>query len=328
MPAMSDERPHVYIGLRGPEEALARISEVCEVTSFEGVGIPDRDELLAGVAAADGIIGSAQLPIDAAVLAAAPRMRVISNFGVGFDNVDVAAATARGVVVCNTPGVLSDAVADLTMGLLLSLARRLPEAERFLREQRWKPGASMALGTDVAGKTLGIIGLGRIGRAVSRRAVAFGMDVVYHDAVRDPPGDAAFCTYRDLDELLAAADFVSLHVNLTEATTALIGERALALMKPTAYLINTARGGVIDQAALVAALQRGELAGAALDVFEREPPAPDEPILQLPNVIALPHIGSGTVETRRAMLELAIDNLLAALRGERPPCVVNPEALG
>jgi len=324
---MTKDKPHVYIALRGPEDALARISDVCEVTRFEGAGIPERDELLAGMAAADGVIGSAQLPIDAAVLATAPRLRVVSNFGVGFDNVDVAAATARGVVVCNTPGVLSDAVADLTLGLLLSLARRLPEAERFLREQRWKPGASMALGTDVAGKTLGIIGLGRIGRAVARRAAAFGMAVLFHDEVRDLPEDAAFCTYRALEELLAAADFVSLHVNLTDATTALIGERALALMKPTAYLINTARGGVVDQAALVSALQRGEIAGAALDVFEREPPAADEPILQLPNVIALPHIGSGTVETRRAMLDLAIDNLLAALRGERPPCVVNPEVL-
>ena len=332
---MSAGGPRVYIALSIPDAALARIEAECAVERFTGDGRPSRDELLAALAEAEGVLGSAQQLIDAEVLAAAPNLRVVSNFGVGFDNVDIAAATRRGIVVCNTPGVLSEAVADLTLGLILSLARRLPESERFVREGRWLPGATMSLGTDVAGKTLGIVGLGRIGQAVARRAQAFGMPVVFHDQVRNPPPDpavpgkdAAFCSYRELDALLSESDVVSLHVSLTPETEHLIGARELALMKPSAYLINTARGGVVDQAALVAALRAERIAGAALDVFEREPLAADEPILSLPNVILLPHIGSGTVETRSAMLGLAIDNLLAVLRGERPPCLVNPEALG
>ena len=332
---MSEGRPRVYIALPVPDGALARIEAGCAVERFRGDGGPSRDELLAALATAEGVLGSAQLQIDAEVLASSPNLRVVSNFGVGFDNVDIAAATQRGIVVCNTPGVLSDAVADLTLGMILSLARRLPESERFVREGRWLPGATMPLGTDVAGKTLGIVGLGRIGQAVARRAQAFGMAVVFHDQVRNPPPDAplpgkdaAYCSYRELAALLSESDVVSLHVSLTPETEHLIGARELGLMKPSAYLINTARGGVVDQDALVAALREQRIAGAALDVFEREPLAADEPILSLPNVILLPHIGSGTIETRSAMLNLAIDNLLAVLRGERPLCPVNTEALG
>ena len=325
---MAAAKPNVYLAIRIAEDALARIEAECAVRRFEGRGMPSRDELLAAVADVEGLLGSAQLPVDAGVLAAAPRLRVVSNFGVGFDNVDLAAATERGILVCNTPGVLSDAVADLTMALVLSLARRLPESERFVREGRWGVGPGLELGTDVGGKTLGIIGLGRIGCEVARRALAFGMEVWFHDAFRDPPPEVAFCRYRDFDDLLRESDFVSLHVNLSEETRGLIGARELGLMRPTAYLINTARGPVIDQAALVEALRAGTIAGAALDVLEREPPAGDEPVLQLPNVIVLPHVGSATRETRRAMLDLSIDNLLAALRGETPACVVNPEVLG
>jgi lactate dehydrogenase-like 2-hydroxyacid dehydrogenase len=265
--------------------------------------------------------------IDADVIAAAPQLRVISNFGVGFDNVDLAAATARGIIVCNTPGVLTNAVADLTMALVLSLARRLPEAERFVREGRWLPGARMDLGSDVEGKLLGVIGLGRIGQAVAARAQAFGIRVCFHDVLREPPAGAAYCVYNELDDLLREADYISLHVNLSDVTRHLIGERELGLMKPASYLINTSRGQVVDQAALTKALEGGQIGGAALDVFEREPLRLDDPLLSLPNVIVLPHIGSGTRETRAAMLDLAIDNLLAALRGDRPACVVNPEAL-
>ncbi|MEX0785772.1 MAG: D-glycerate dehydrogenase [Dehalococcoidia bacterium] len=320
-------QPRAYLALRIAEDALARIANECDVSRFEGKGLPSKAELIAALAGAEGLLGSAQLPVDADVLAAAPKLRVVSNFGVGFDNVDLAAATERGILVCNTPGVLSGAVADLTMALILSLARRLPESERFVREGRWGKGPGLELGSDLAGKTLGIIGLGRIGRAVATRARPFGMSVCFHDEVREPPDDASFCVYRELDDLLRESDFVSLHVNLTPETRAMVGARELALMRPEAYLINTARGPVVDQAALVEALEEGRIAGAALDVLEREPPAADEPILQLPNVIVLPHVGSATRETRRAMLDLAIDNLLAALRGERPPCVVNPEAL-
>lgn len=319
--------PHVYLALRLPDEALSRIEAECSVRRYEGAGPLPKQELLAALGDVEGLLGSAMLAIDAEVLEAAPRLRVISNFGVGFDNVDLEVATRRGILVCNTPGVLTDAVADLTVALVLSLARRLPESERFVRGGRWIPGKGMELGTDVGGKTLGIIGLGRIGRGVARRARAFGMEVCFSDRFQEPDQEVAFCRYRELDDLLRESDFVTLHVNLTGETAGLIGARELALMKPSAYLINTSRGLVVDQAALVEALREGRIAGAALDVLEREPPSPDDPILRFPNVIVLPHIGSATRETRRAMLELAIDNLLAALRGERPAGLVNPEAL-
>ena len=321
------DKPLVYVALRLPDDARTRIESACRVREYAGPGQVPKPELIAALADADGLVGSAQLPVDAETIASAPRLRVISNVGVGFDNVDVAAATELGVVVCNTPGVLTDAVADLTLGLIVSLARRLPESERFAREGRWGPGRTLALGTDLAGKTLGVVGLGRIGRAVAARARAFGMNVCFFDRFREPPPDAAFCTYRDLDDLLREADVVSLHVDLREETRGLIGARELALMKASAFLVNTSRGQVVDQHALVSALRDERLAGAALDVFEREPLPPDDPLLALANVIVLPHVGSATVETRWAMRELAIDNLLAVLRGDEPPCPVNPEAM-
>lgn len=319
--------PQVFVALRLAPDALARIEAACACVRFDGRGMPAKQDLLAALADAEGLLGSAIMSIDAEVIAAAPRLRVISNFGVGFDNVDLAAATARGILVCNTPGVLSDAVADLTLGLIISLARRLPEAERFLSEGSWGSGRMVDLGVDLKGKTLGIVGLGRIGRAVAKRAHAFDMEIVFHDQFRDPPPDSSFCRYLELDALLRESDFVTLHVNLSGETRHLIDARALALMKPEAYLINTSRGPVIDQPALVEALQAGRIAGAALDVFEREPLPADDPLVTLPKVIALPHIGSATRETRAAMLNLAIDNLLAVLRGDVPACVVNPQAL-
>ncbi len=322
-----DLLPRAYLALRLSDEAMARIGAACRVERFEGRGQPSKEELRACLGEIDGLLGSTQLPVDAEVLASAPLLRVVSNFGVGYDNVDLAAATARGVLVCNTPGVLTDAVADLTLGLIVALARRLPDAARFVREGHWAPGRPLPeLGSDLRGKTLGIVGLGRIGRAVAQRAHGFGMRIVFHDVFRDP-GEDGFCEYRDFDDLLREADFVSLHVNLTDETKQLIGARELALMQPHAYLVNTARGQVVDQPALTEALREGRIAGAALDVLAQEPPAPDEPLLSLPNVIVLPHIGSATRETRRAMLDLAIENLLAALRGETPRCVANPEAL-
>lgn len=323
----ASDRANVFLALRLPDAARARIEAECNVVASADEGSPSKEDLIAGIAEANGLLGSAQLPVDADVLAAAPHLRVVSNFGVGYDNVDLAAATQRGVIVCNTPGVLSDAVADLTMGLILSLARRLPESERFVREGRWKPGAGMALGRDVSRKTLGIIGLGRIGVAVARRAQAFSMTVVFYDQFRQPPAEVAFSEYRELEMLLKESDFVSLHVNLRPETQHLIGREQLALMKPGAFLINTSRGQIVDQPALVEALQKGEIAGAALDVFEEEPLPADSPLMAMTNVISLPHVGSATVETREAMRDLSIDNLLRALRGERPRAVVNPEVL-
>jgi glyoxylate reductase len=320
-------KPNVLLALRVPDEVLARIEAECLVASVGRPGLPVRDDLIEALAGVEGLLGSAMLPLDAELLAAAPRLRVISNFGVGYDNVDLPAATERRIVVCNTPDVLTDAVADLTMALVLALSRRLIEAERFVRDGEWQPGRAMALGSDVSGKTLGVIGLGRIGRGVAARAKSFGMRVCFHDVVREVPDEWSFCTYSDLDALLHDADFVSLHTNLTPETRGLIGARELSLMKPTVYLINTSRGQILQQPAVTEALREGRIAGAALDVFEREPLALDDPLRTLPNVILLPHIGSATTETRAAMLDLAVENLLTALRGETPRSVVNPEAL-
>ncbi|MEX2160122.1 MAG: D-glycerate dehydrogenase [Dehalococcoidia bacterium] len=321
-------RPHVYVALPLPDQSIARIVDACEVARYGQRGQPSRDELIAALASAEGLLGSAMLAVDEGVLDSAPRLRVVSNFGVGYNNVDVDAATRCGILVCNTPGVLSDAVADLTMGFIISLARRLPEGERFVRDGRWAPGQGVRLGNDLRGKMLGIIGMGRIGREVAQRARAFGMDGCFYDAFEQQLDESlVFCAPIALDDLLRDSDYVSLHVNLTPETHHIIGARELSLMKPGAYLVNTSRGQVIDQPALVEALRSNTIAGAALDVLEQEPPAADEPLLQLDNALVLPHIGSATVETRRAMLELAIDNLLVALRGETPQCVVNPEAL-
>jgi glyoxylate reductase len=321
-------RPRVFVALRWPMEALARIASECEMERYEGPGgQAPKEALIAALGDVEGLLGSAQLPVDAEVLAAAPKLRVVSNFGVGFDNIDVAAATQRGVLVCNTPGVLTDAVADLTLGLIVDLARKVVEAAGLAREGQWATAGRAIMGNDLRGKTLGIVGFGRIGRAVAQRARAFGMQMCFHDVFEDAGPEFADCAYRPLDDLLRESDFVTLHVNLTPETEKLIGARELALMKPTAFLINTARGPVVDQGALIEALREGRIAGAALDVLEREPPDADDPILSLPNAIVLPHIGSATRETRAAMLDLAIDNLLAALRGETPKAMVNPEVL-
>jgi lactate dehydrogenase-like 2-hydroxyacid dehydrogenase len=319
-------KPKVYLGLPVPDDVVQRIEAECDVIPFGERGKPAKPDLLAALADVDGVLSHTRVPFDTEVFAAAPNLRVVSNFGVGYDNVDVPAATEHGVLVCNTPGVLSDAVADLTLGLIIALARNIVVTERLVHEGQWGRGGGM-LGLDLKGKQLGLIGFGRIGRAVARRAQAFGMSVCFHDQFEEPGEGFGYCAYASFDDLLRESDFVSLHVNLSAETTKLIGARALGLMRPTAYLINTSRGGVVDQAALTQALRDGQIAGAALDVLEREPPAEGEPILEAPNVVLVPHIGSATRETRRAMLDLAVDNLLAALRGDMPQCVVNPEAL-
>lgn len=318
------EKPAVCIALPLADEAMARIAAECRVSV-----IPPRpaDPPPPEISGAEGLLCAAPYTISKALLDAAPRLRVVSNFGVGFDNVDVAEMDRRGIAVCNTPGVLSGAVADLTLGLIIAAARRLVDHAVFVRERRWGNAAPAPLGVDLAGKTLGIVGLGRIGRAVARRARGFDMRLVYHDTFTEPGDADRDCAYRTLDDLLRESDFVTIHTNLTPETRHLIGARELALMKPTAYLVNTARGPVVDQAALAGALKAGTIAGAALDVLEVEPPPSDDPILDAPNAIILPHVGSATAETRAAMLEMAIDNLLAVLRGEEPRACVNPGTL-
>jgi len=253
-----------------------------------------------------------------------PDLRIIARYGVGYDNVDVDACTERGIYVTHTPGVLSHAVAELTIGLMLCLSRRILDADRYVREKWAKPEKKMLkMGIDLYGKTLGVVGLGRIGYEVAERARAFGMKILYYDVERKSEAEISLgAQYVDLETLLRESDFVSLHIPLTSRTRGMIGERELKLMKPTAYIINTSRGAVIDEDALCRALREGWIAGAGLDVFVSEPLPLDSPFIGMENVVLTPHIGTYTVETRRAMAEKCIENVRAALMGRIPPNLV------
>jgi glyoxylate reductase len=282
------------------------------------------------VADKEGMICLVTDRIDARVLEAGPALKVVANVAAGYDNIDVHAATQRGIVVTNTPGAVTEATADLTWGLLLSIARRIPEGDRYVRAGKWKEWKLLhMLGHDVYHQTLGIIGMGRIGQAVARRARGFEMRLLYHNRHRlEAAVEAELrATWVDMPTLLQQSDFVSVHVPLTAETTYRISDAELRMMRPSAYLLNTARGAVIDEAALIRALQQGWIAGAGLDVFEHEPQVP-QALLELENVVLVPHIGSASVATRTKMAVMAAENLLAALRGERPPYVVNPEVYG
>ncbi len=285
-----------------------------------------REELLRRAAGADAVVSLLTERIDAELLeAAGPQLKVVANVAVGYDNIDVPACTERGVVATNTPGVLTDATADLAIGLILMATRRLGEGERLIRSgQAWTWGMSFLLGSSLQGKTLGVVGMGGIGTATARRAKAFGMEIVYQSRSEIPPEVAAELGARrvDIDELLAVSDVVSLHCPYGPATHHLIGAEQLAAMKSTAYLVNTARGPIVDEAALAAALREGRIAGAGLDVYEHEPRVHPE-LLELQNVVLLPHLGSATVETRTAMALLAAHNVLAVLNGEEPPTPIN-----
>jgi glyoxylate reductase len=288
-----------------------------------------RDALLREASQADALLCLLTEKVDRELLAAAPRLRIVANMAVGFDNVDVAACTERGVVVTNTPGVLTESTADLAFALLLAAARRLPEAMRVVAEDRWRAWSPMFLtGQDVHGSTLGIVGLGRIGEAVARRARGFGMRILYYSRSRSEDAEARTgAEYRDLDSLLRDSDFVSVHLPLTKETFHLIGERELGLMKPTAVLVNTARGPVVDEAALYRALAERKIWAAGLDVFEREPLPMDSPLRGLDNVVLLPHIGSASVATRTRMASLAAENIREYLLRGRAVTPVNQVGL-
>jgi glyoxylate reductase len=311
--------PTFVVTNRLPEPALELLRGAGELRACEASAPLARAELLELVAGADAVLTLLGDRVDAELLdAAGAQLRCVANVAVGFDNVDLAAAAQRGVLVTNTPGVLDDATADLAIALLLMATRRLGEGERLLRSgEPWSWGMSFMLGSGLRGKLLGVVGLGNIGSRVAERARAFGMEIAYHGRHEAPAAAALGAERMELDELLAAADALSLHCPLTPATRHLIGARELALMKPTATLVNTARGPVVDEAALAAALRDGEIAAAGLDVYEHEP-AVEPGLLELENAVLVPHLGSATVETRTAMAELAARNAIAVALDEPP----------
>lgn len=321
--------PPVLVTRRLPQQALDRLAARCEMTLYDGEGAMPRDRLLAEVAGKAGAITLLTDRVDEEFLdAAGPQLKVVANYAVGFDNIDVETCTRHGVLACNTPEVLTETTADTAFALMMAAARRVAEGDRFLRSgTSWIWGPLMMLGQDVHHATVGIVGFGRIGQALARRARGFAMRVLYHDTCR-PPAEVEqelAAEYRDLDDLLRESDFVSVHVSLTPQTRHLINAARLALMKPTAVLVNTSRGPVIDEQALAGALQRGQIFAAGLDVFEREPEV-HPGLLACDNVVLLPHLGSATVTTRLAMADLAAGNLLAALEGRRPAALLNPHA--
>ncbi|OGP81093.1 MAG: hypothetical protein A2Y95_08210 [Deltaproteobacteria bacterium RBG_13_65_10] len=320
--------PRILVTVSLPGRATGRLKRLGPVANLrrsnralaEALGSPRFRKI-------EGILCTISDPIDMRTLSAAPALRVVSSFGVGLDHVDLEAATRHGVLVCHTPGVLTEATADLAWGLLLDAARRITEGDRLVRGGGFGGySPSFQLGQEVFGRTLGIVGFGRIGQAVARRARGFGMRVLYASPRRAPRAIERRLGARraSLDTLLTRADFVSLHLPLTRQTRHLIGARALSRMKPTSILVNTARGPVVDERALVHALRAGTIAAAGLDVYEREPLLTPG-LARLPNVVLAPHLGSATLQTRKAMADLAVENLIAALRGRRPPHLANPD---
>lgn len=322
-------KPKVFVTMIIPDKGLDIVKEFCDADIWPGELPPPREVILERVKGVDGILSLLTSKMDGAVMdAAGPQLKVISNYAVGFDNIDIPAATQRGIPIGNTPGVLTDTTADFAFALLMSAARRVVEGDKFTRAGKWQTwGPKLLLGPDIHGATLGLVGFGRIGKAMAKRASGFDMKVLYYDPViKDDPDAAALgAESADLDTVLSQSDFISLHTPLTPETRHLINAGTLAKMRPNAIVINTARGPVIDQAALYDALKSGQIAYAALDVTDPEPIPMDSPLLTLDNIIIAPHIASASVATRDKMAEMAAANLLAGLKGERLPTCVNPE---
>ena len=311
-------------------QLMQRLQAHANVTLIEKLDAAGMDQLRAALPQAQGILG-ASLKLDAQLLDLAPHLEAVASVSVGVDNYDIDYMTERKIQLTNTPDVLTETTADTGFALVLASARRVVELANMVRNGQWvKNVGPEQFGTDVHGKTLGIIGMGRIGEALAQRGhFGFGMPVIYHSNSPKPAVEARFnAQYRSLDALLQEADFICLTLPLTAQTEGLIGAEQFALMRRESIFINISRGKVVDEAALINALQQGQIRAAGLDVFEREPLEPTSPLLQLDNVVATPHIGSATFETREAMARCAVDNLLAALAGERPANLVNPQALG
>ncbi len=322
-------RPSVFVSRVIPDAGLTLLREHFDTTVWPHDRAPSRDELIAEARGKDALVCLLTEKVDAGVLAAVPTVKIVANVAVGYDNLDVAAGTAAGVVMSNTPGVLDETTADLAFALLMASARHIVEGDRLVRTGTWGGwGIMQLLGHDVHHATLGIVGFGRIGRAVARRASGFGMTVWYSDAMPAPAEVERDLGVRrvSMDELLAGSDFVSVHVPLMKETHHLIDAAALAKMKRTAHLINTSRGPVVDEAALVEALRAGTIAGAGLDVYEFEPKV-SPALLSLDNVVLLPHIASASYATRGKMAEIAARNVIAFFAGEMPPTALNPEVV-
>ncbi len=328
MRRMTKSRPQVFVTRAIAPEAIAKLRKQAIVEVWPHDTPPPYSELTRRARNVDALLTMVTDRIDAPLIAAAPKLRVISNLAVGLDNIDIAAATAAGIAVGHTPGVLTEATADLAFALLMAAARRIAEGDREVRAGKWQTwGPAVLLGRDVFGATLGIIGWGKIGRAMGRRSLGFNMRVLYTTRSAKDDQSIAGAKRVSMKQLLQQSDFVSIHVPLTAQTKHLIGAKELALMKPGAILINTARGAVIDQRALYRSLKTGHLGGAGLDVSDPEPMASADPLLKLPDLVITPHIGSATHTTRNKMADIATDNIIEVLEGRRPRFCANPEVM-
>jgi glyoxylate reductase len=313
----------VFVSRKIPEKGVTLVREFCDADVWQNEIPPSRNELLDRVKNVDGLLSALTERIDAELMDAVPHLKVISNYAVGVDNVDVAAATIRKIPVGNTPGVLTDATADMAFALMMAAARRIVEGERYVKDGKWKTwDPQLLLGADIVGSTLGIIGFGRIGQAVAKRAMGFDLRVIYYDPSAKPSFNAVPV---GLEELLHQSDFISLHVPLTPLTRHMINRETLKMMKPNAILVNTSRGPIIDTQALYLSLKENHIFAAALDVTDPEPLPSEHPLLSLANCIVVPHLGSASKWTRDQMAVLAAQNLIAGLKGEKLPYCVNPE---
>jgi len=327
-------KPRLFVTRELFDDVIAKLSEYFDVEVWDRYHHPPYEVLLERVRGVDALVSLLTDRVDCNLLSSAPRLRIVAQYAVGFDNVDVDCATRLGVYVTNTPDVISDTVAELTWALILAVAKKVLEADEFVRRGGWYETKTawhpkMMLGTELKGKVLGIVGLGRIGKRVAEIGVkGFGMKVIYYDVYRDRRFEEELgVTYKSLEEVLREADIVSLHVPLTKDTYHMINEERLKLMKRTAILVNTSRGAVVDAEALVKALREGWIAGAGLDVFEGEPIPPNHPLTAFKNVVLVPHIGSATYEGRHRMAEVVLENLVAFYEGRVPPNLVNPDVV-
>jgi glyoxylate reductase len=323
-------KPKVYVTRELPERGLKIVKQYFDTEVWAEYAPPPKKVIIEKAKNADALASLLSDKIDTEVFDAAPKLKIVAQMAVGFDNIDVQEATKRGIYVTNTPEVLTDTTADFAWALLMAIARRVVEADKYVRTGQWKVGwhPSMMQGRDIYGATIGVVGAGRIGFGVAKRAVGFNMKVLFYDVIPRPEMEKELGAKKvDLDTLFKESDFVSIHVPLMKETYHLVNADRLKLMKKTAYLINNSRGPVVDEKALYEALKEGRIAGAGLDVFEQEPTPVDNPLLKLDNVVVAPHISSASYETRSKMAEMVADNLVAFFEGRKPPNLINPDVM-